>query len=34
MLWHEVGMLAEPIVRSFDLDDDSVMEQTIRGVRW
>ena len=29
MLRHEIGMLAEPIARSFDLDDDGVVEQTI-----
>ena len=29
MLWHEIGMLAEPIARPFDLDDDGVVKQTI-----
>ena len=31
MLWHEIGMLAEPIACSLDLDNDSVVEQTIDG---
>ena len=29
MLGHEIGMLAEPITRSFDLDDDGVVEEAI-----
>ena len=29
VLGHEVGVLAQPIARSFDLDDDGVVEQPI-----
>ena len=29
MLWHEVGVLAKPIARSLDLDDDGVVQQAI-----
>ena len=29
MLWHEVGVLAQPVARSLDLEDDSVMEEPV-----
>lgn len=29
MFWHELGVLAEPITRSFDLDDDRMVKQAI-----
>ena len=37
MLWHEIGMLAQAVTRSLDLDDDDVMEETIEergGDNW
>ena len=29
VLWHEIGMLAQAVTRSLDLNDDGVMEQAI-----
>ena len=29
MLWHEVGVLAQPIARALDLDDDGMVEQPV-----
>jgi hypothetical protein len=29
MLGHEIGMLTEPVARSFDLDHDGMVEQPI-----
>jgi hypothetical protein len=33
VLRNEVGVLAEPVARSFDLDDDGVMEKPIEERR-
>ena len=33
MLGHEVGVLAQPIARSFDLDDDGMVEQAVEQGR-
>jgi hypothetical protein len=33
VLGDEVGVLAEPVARSFDLDDDGVMEKSIEQRR-
>ena len=30
MLGHQIGMLAQPIARAFDLDDDGVVEQPVK----
>ena len=29
VLWHEIGMLTQPVAGSFDLDDDGVVKQPI-----
>ena len=37
MLWHEIGMLAQAVTRSLDLNDDGVMEEAIEeggGDNW
>jgi hypothetical protein len=33
VLWHEIGMLAQALTRSLDLDDDGVMEETLTSNR-
>jgi hypothetical protein len=37
VLWHEIGMLAQAVTRSLDLDDHGVVEETIEergGDNW
>jgi len=37
VLWHEIGMLAQAVTRSLDLDDDGVVKQAIEergGDHW